>query len=196
MDRIFADVAGYVQEVSAPAQTRHVTDRAIRVAIAGNDVSVIVLPKDVQDTKYEDPAQAHGFTRSGTGYARPSVTPRRADLERAAEILNSGSKVAILIGAGARGAATQVIEAAEVLGAGVAKALLGKDVLPDDLPFVTGSIGLLGTKPSSDLMRDCDTLLMIGTGFPWASSCPRMARSGPSRSTSTPPCWACAIQST
>lgn len=173
LDRIFADVAGYVQEVSAPAQTRHVTDRAIRVAIAGNDVSVIVLPKDVQDTKYEDPAQAHGFTRSGTGYARPSVTPRRADLERAAEILNSGSKVAILIGAGARGAATQVIEAAEVLGAGVAKALLGKDVLPDDLPFVTGSIGLLGTKPSSDLMRDCDTLLMIGTGFPWAEFLPK-----------------------
>ncbi|MFC3212784.1 hypothetical protein [Novosphingobium panipatense] len=132
-----------------------------------------MLPKDVQDTKYEDPAQAHGFTRSGTGYARPSVTPRRADLERAAEILNSGSKVAILIGAGARGAATQVIEAAEVLGAGVAKALLGKDVLPDDLPFVTGSIGLLGTKPSSDLMRDCDTLLMIGTGFPWAEFLPK-----------------------
>jgi pyruvate dehydrogenase (quinone) len=173
LDRLFADVSGYVQEVSSPAQTRHVTDRAFRIAIAGNDVSVIVLPKDVQDTKYEEPAQAHGFTRSGFGYSRPSVIPKSADLERAAEILNTGKKVAILIGAGARGAASEVIEVAETLGAGVAKALLGKDALPDDLPFVTGAIGLLGTKPSSDLMTNCDTLLMIGTGFPWAEFLPK-----------------------
>jgi pyruvate dehydrogenase (quinone) len=173
LDRIFADVAGYVQEVTSPAQMRHVTDRAIRIAIAGNDVSVIVLPKDVQDTAYEEPAQEHGFTRSGFGYSRPSVVPKPADLERAAEILNSGRKVAILIGAGARGAAAEVIEVADLLGAGVAKALLGKDALPDDLAFVTGAIGLLGTKPSSDLMTDCDTLLMIGTGFPWAEFLPK-----------------------
>jgi pyruvate dehydrogenase (quinone) len=172
LDRLFADVAAYVQEVSAPAQLRHVTDRAIRIAIADNDVSVIVLPKDVQDQPYEEPARQHGFTRSGPGYARPSVVPRAAELERAAEVLNSGSKVAILIGAGARGAGQEVLEAAELLGAGIAKALLGKDVLPDDLPFVTGAIGLLGTKPSSDLMEECDTLLMIGTGFPWAEFLP------------------------
>jgi len=172
LDRIFADVSGYVQEVTSPAQTRHVTDRAIRIALAGNDVSVIVLPKDVQDTTYEEPAQEHGFTRSGFGYSRPSVVPKLADLERAAEILNTGKKVAILIGAGARGAAAEVVEVADMLGAGVAKALLGKDALPDDLPFVTGAIGLLGTKPSSDMMTDCDTLLMIGTGFPWAEFLP------------------------
>jgi pyruvate dehydrogenase (quinone) len=143
------------------------------VAIAQRDVSAIILPKDVQDQPYEAPPQKHGFTRSGTGYAAPSVIPHAADLERAAQILNAGSKVAILIGAGARGAAQQIIEVAQLLGAGVAKALLGKDVLPDDLPFVTGAIGLLGTKPSSDLMEKCDTLLLIGTGFPWAEFLPK-----------------------
>ncbi|WP_068090029.1 thiamine pyrophosphate-requiring protein [Novosphingobium rosa] len=173
LDRLFADVASYVQEVSAPAQARHVTDRAIRVAIAQRDVSAIILPKDVQDQPYETPAQKHGYIRSGTGYAAPLVVPHAADLERAAQILNAGSKVAILIGAGARGAAPQVVEVAQRLGAGVAKALLGKDVLPDDLSFVTGAIGLLGTKPSSDLMRECDTLLLIGTGFPWAEFLPK-----------------------
>ena len=173
LDRVFADVAAYVQEVTAPAQVRHVTDRAIRIAIAGNEVSAIILPKDVQDEPYEEPPQRHGFTRSGPGYARPSVVPHTAELERAAEVLNAGSKVAILIGAGARGAAREVLDVADLLGAGIAKALLGKDVLPDDLPGVTGAIGLLGTKPSSDLMRGCDTLLMIGTGFPWAEFLPK-----------------------
>jgi len=177
LDRVFADVAGYVQEASAPAQVRHVTDRAIRIAIAGNDVSVIVLPKDVQDQPYEEPAQQHGFTRSGPGYSRPSIIPKSADLQRAAEVLNAGNKVAILIGAGARGASDQVMKIAELLGAGVAKALLGKDVLPDDLPFVTGAIGLLGTKPSSDIMTGCDTLLLIGTGFPWAEFLPKDGQS-------------------
>lgn len=173
LDRLFADVAGYVQEVSAPAQVRHVTDRAIRIAIARNDAAAIVLPKDVQDRPYEEPAQQHGFTRSGPGYSRPQVLPQPADLQRAAEVLNAGSKVAVLIGAGARGAADAVIQVADLLGAGVAKALLGKDVLPDDLPYVTGAIGLLGTKPSYDLMQECDTLLLVGTGFPWAEFLPR-----------------------
>ncbi|MBQ8101661.1 MULTISPECIES: thiamine pyrophosphate-binding protein [Sphingomonas] len=131
LDRLFADVAAYVQEASAPAQVRHVTDRAIRIAVAGNAVSTIVLPKDIQDTKYEEPGQAHVFTRSGTGYAHPIVVPQPADLARAAEVLNAGAKVAILIGAGARGASAVVTEVADLLGAGVAKALLGKDVLPD-----------------------------------------------------------------
>jgi pyruvate dehydrogenase (quinone) len=173
LDRLFSDVCDYVQEVAAPAQARHVTDRAIRIAIAEREVTAIVLPKDVQDSPFEEPAQAHGYTRSGPGYARPSVIPKAADLQRAADILNTGEKVAILVGAGARDAADEVTQAAELLGAGVAKALLGKDVLPDDLPFVTGAIGLLGTKPSSDMMLGCDTLLMIGTGFPWAEFLPK-----------------------
>jgi len=172
LDRLFADVADYVQETGSVAQVRHVADRAIRIAIAGRGVAAIILPKDVQDSAWEEPAQAHGFTRSGPGYSRPITVPYPADLDRAAQVLNAGGKVAILIGAGAREAAAEVREVAELLGAGVAKALLGKDVLPDDLPYVTGAIGLLGTKPSYDLMMECDTLLMIGTGFPWAEFLP------------------------
>ena len=173
LDRSFADVANFVQEASHPAQLRHLTDRGIRIAIAQNGVAVLILPKDVQDEPWEEPRQAHGFTRSGSGYSKPRTLPHDADLRRAAEILNAGKKVAILIGAGARAAATEVMEMASRLGAGVAKALLGKDVLPDDVPFVTGSIGLLGTKPSYDLMTHCDTLLMIGTGFPWSEFLPK-----------------------
>lgn len=172
LDRIFQDVAEYVQEVDSPAQLPHVVDRAIRLAIARRGPSVIILPKDVQEEEFEQPKRLHGFTRSGAGYSRPLLVPAETDLRRAADILNSGEKVAILIGAGARDAADEVIKVAETLGAGVAKALLGKSVLPDDLPFVTGSIGLLGTKPSSDMMNDCDTLLMIGTGFPWSEFLP------------------------
>ena len=172
LDRMFMDVADYVQEVAVPPQARHVTDRAFRTALARNGVGVVVLPKDVQDSAYEEPEVAHGFTRSGPGYMRPLIVPTEPDLRRAADVLNAGRKVAILIGAGARDAAEEVVATAERLGAGIAKALLGKDVLPDDLPFVTGAIGLLGTKPSSDLMAGCDTLLMIGTGFPWAEFLP------------------------
>jgi pyruvate dehydrogenase (quinone) len=173
LDRMFADVAVYVQEVSHPAQLPHVVDRAIRLAIAHRAPAVIVLPKDVQEQKFEAPRRAHGFTRSGPGYSRPVIVPAENDLRRAADVLNSGERVAILVGAGALGAEDEVIAAADKLGAGVAKALLGKAVLPDDLPFVTGAIGLLGTKPSSDMMHACDTLLMIGTGFPWSEFLPK-----------------------
>jgi pyruvate dehydrogenase (quinone) len=176
LDRAFSDVANYVQEADAPAQLRHLVDRGIRAAIAQNGVAMIILPKDVQDEPWEDPQLAHGFTRSGPGYRRPRILPHAQDLERAAEVLNAGTKVAMLIGAGARSAATEVIEAAQVLGAGVAKALLGKDVLSDELPYVTGAIGLLGTKPSNDLMTGCDTLLMIGTSFPWSEFLPKQGQ--------------------
>jgi pyruvate dehydrogenase (quinone) len=172
LDRMFADVAEYVQEAAAPAQVRHLIDRAFRLAAARSGVGVVILPKDVQEEAWEEPAVAHGFTRSGPGYVRPHVVPPAAEIERAADLLNDGEKVAILVGAGARDAAEQVKAVADRLGAGVAKALLGKDVLPDDLPYVTGAIGLLGTRPSSDLMAGCDTLLMIGTGFPWAEFLP------------------------
>ena len=172
LDRLFADVADYVQEAIAPAQVRHLVDRGLRIAIAEKGVTVLVLPKDVQDQPYEEPKLKHGFTRSGIGYSKPTVVPRDADLRRAADLLNAGSKVAILVGAGALHAADDLIECADLLGAGVAKALLGKAVLADDLPFVTGTIGLLGTRPSSDMMDGCDTLLMIGTAFPWAEFLP------------------------
>ena len=110
---------------------------------------------------------------SGVGYTGPKVVPYDADLSRAADVLNAGSKVAILVGAGALQATDEVIAVADRLGAGVAKALLGKAAVPDDLPWVTGSIGLLGTKPSWDLMNECDTLLMIGSGFPYSEFLPK-----------------------
>lgn len=173
LDRVFADVANFVQEVASPSQVRHLVDRGVRIAVAQNGVTVLVLPKDIQEEPWQDLPHAHGFTHSGPGYQRPKVVPYQQDLQRAADILNAGKKVAILVGAGARGAALEVVQLANVLGAGVAKALLGKDVLADDAPFITGSIGLLGTKPSYDMMMNCDTLLMIGTGFPWTEFLPK-----------------------
>ena len=171
---LFKDVAGaFVQQASAPAQVRHLVDRAIRVALGERRVTAIILPNDLQDMAYEEPPRAHGTLHSGVGYSRPKTIPYEADLRRAAEVLNAGKKVAILVGAGALEATDEVIAVANRLGAGVAKALLGKAVLPDDLPWVTGSIGLLGTEPSYRLMTECDTLLMIGSGFPYSEFLPR-----------------------
>jgi pyruvate dehydrogenase (quinone) len=127
----------------------------------------------LQDEAYEDPPHAHGTLRSGVGYMPPRILPHEADLDRAAEILNAGSKVAMLVGAGALGATDEVIAVADRLSAGCAKALLGKAALPDELPWVTGSIGLLGTEPSYKLMMECDTLLMVGSGFPYAEFLPK-----------------------
>src|SRR5579875_2149377 len=171
---MFKDVAGaFVEQAAVPAQVRHLIDRAIRIAKGERRVTAIVMPNDLQDVEYEPPARKHGTVHSGVGYNEPVIVPRDEDLRRAAAVLNEGKKVAILVGAGALHATDEVIAIAEKLGAGVAKALLGKAALPDDLPFVTGSIGLLGTKPSYDLMTRCDTLLMIGSGFPYAEFLPK-----------------------
>lgn len=171
---MFKDVAGaFVQQASTPAQVRHLLDRAVRTAVGERRVTAVILPNDLQDLPYEDPPRAHGTVHSGVGYSKPKVVPFAADLQRAAEVLNAGRKVAILVGAGALQASEQVVAVAEALGAGVAKALLGKAVLPDDLPWVTGAIGLLGTEPSAHLMNECDTLLMIGSGFPYAEFMPK-----------------------
>ena len=170
---MFKDVAGaYVEQASSPAQVRHLIDRAARIALAKRTVTAIVLPNDLQEEPYEDPPRAHGTLRSGIGYTAPKIMPHDADLDRAAEILNSGKKVAMLVGAGALGATDEVIAVADRLAAGCAKALLGKAALPDDLPWVTGSIGLLGTEPSYNLMMECDTLLMVGSAFPYSEFLP------------------------
>jgi len=171
---LFKDVAHeFVHTCTQPSSARHLIDRAIRIAKANRTVTCVILPNDVQELDYEEPPHLHGSVHTGMGYTRPEIVPSFADLQEAASLLNAGSKVAILVGAGAEGAGAQVIEVAEALGAGVAKALLGKAVLPDTLPFVTGSIGLLGTKPSYDLMQECDTLLMIGTSFPYSEFLPK-----------------------
>jgi pyruvate dehydrogenase (quinone) len=171
---MFKDVAGaYVEQASSPVQVRHLIDRAARIALARRTVTAIILPNDLQDEPYEDPPRAHGTLRSGVGFSAPKIVPHDTDLDRAAEILNSGEKVAMLVGAGALGATDEVIAVADRLCAGCAKALLGKAVLPDDLPWVTGSIGLLGTEPSYKLMMECDTLLMVGSAFPYSEFLPK-----------------------
>ncbi|WP_305097292.1 thiamine pyrophosphate-requiring protein [Croceibacterium aestuarii] len=173
MTSMFKDVAGaFTGYAMVPAQVRHLVDRAVRIAKGRNRVTALVFPNDLQEKKYTEPPRKHGAVFSGIGYSRPQIAPAPADLERAAEVLNAGGKVAMLVGAGCKGATDQVIAIADKLGAGAAKALLGKDVLSDDLPWVTGSIGLLGTKPSWDLMKECDTLLTLGSGFPYSEFLP------------------------
>jgi pyruvate dehydrogenase (quinone) len=170
---LFKDVAhAYVQMVTTPVQMRHIVDRAFRIALSQRTPTCIVIPQDVQEAADAKPGREHGMTHSGAGYSPPRIVPHAADLQRAADVLNAGKRVAILIGAGAAQAAEEVVRVADRLGAGVAKALLGKPVLPDDLPFVTGGIGLLGTQPSYKMMDECDTLLMVGSGFPYTEFLP------------------------
>ncbi|MGI8955358.1 MAG: thiamine pyrophosphate-requiring protein [Chthoniobacterales bacterium] len=171
---LFKDVAHeYVHMASVPGQVRHLVDRAIRIAIAERTVTCIIFPNDIQEMEaVEKPPRKHGTVHSGLGYSAPRVVPQEKDLRHAADVLNSGKKVALLVGAGALQATDEVMEVAELLGAGVAKALLGKAVLPDDLSYCTGPIGLLGSKPSWDMMTECDTLLMIGSSFPYSEFLP------------------------
>jgi pyruvate dehydrogenase (quinone) len=172
---LFKDVAReYVQMVSTPAQMRHLVDRAMRIAVAERNVTCIAVPNDVQEMDaVEKPKRQHGTIHSGIGYHPPRVVPAAEELRRAAEVLNAGKKVAMLVGAGALNATDEVIAVADKLGAGIAKALLGKAAVPDELPFVTGPIGLLGSKPSYEMMMSCDTLLMVGSNFPYSEFLPK-----------------------
>ena len=170
---LFKDVAHeFVHVCMVPEQARHLIDRAFRVALASRSPTCVIIPDDVQELPYSDPPRAHGTAHSGPGYTKPRILPAEEDLRRAADVLNAGERVAMLIGQGARGAAREVMETAELLGCGVAKALNGRAALPDTLPYVTGSIGLLGTKPSDDMMEHCDTLLMVGSSFPYSEWLP------------------------
>jgi len=172
---LFKDVASqYVQMASDAAQIRHLVDRAHRIALAERDVTCLIIPNDLASEPAEtDPPREHGSVHSSPGYTQPKIVPQEEQLKAAAEILNKGEKVAMLVGQGALHATDEVIEVAEKLGAGVAKALLGKAAVPDDLPYVTGAIGLLGTKPSWTLMNECDTLLMVGSSFPYSEWLPK-----------------------
>ena len=172
LQNLFQDVTEYVGMASVPEQVRHLIDRAVRIAHNKKAVTCVILPNDLQELAYRDPPLAHGATHTGVGYAGPAKLPEESLLRAAAGVLNKGNKVAMLVGAGALKATEEVIAVAERLQAGVAKALLGKAALPDDLPFVTGSIGLLGTKPSWDLMKGCDTFLMVGSAFPYSEFLP------------------------
>jgi pyruvate dehydrogenase (quinone) len=171
---LFKDVAGeYIQMITEPGQARQMIDRAVRIAKAQRTVTCVIIPNDVQELDaVEAPPKKHGSVFTGIGHAIEKPVPPLSELQKAAAVLNKGKKVAILIGAGAIGASSEVKQITELLGAGVAKALLGRAALPDDLPFVTGAIGLLGTKPSYDMMMGCDTLLMIGSSFPYSEFLP------------------------
>jgi pyruvate dehydrogenase (quinone) len=176
---LYKDVASeYVHVLMVPAQAAHLVDRAVRIAKATRSVTCIIVPDDVAEMDHEDPPRVHGATFSGGGYPNPPlVIPREDDVRRAADVLNEGQKVAMLIGAGAFGAAEEVKEVADLLGCGVAKALNGRAALPDDLSYVTGSVGLPGTKPSNDMMENCDTLFMVGTSFPYSEWLPEPGQS-------------------
>lgn len=166
-------MADYLTMVTVPAQLRHAIDRAFRIAMSRRGVTALIIPNDVQtEEAVTTPPHEHGALLSSVGYRPPRILPAQEELEHAAEILNRGEKVAMLVGAGALHAGDEVLEAADLLGAGVAKALLGKAVVPDDIPYVTGAIGLLGTRPSWEMMQECDTLFMIGSGFPYVEFLP------------------------
>ncbi|OII70081.1 thiamine pyrophosphate-requiring protein [Streptomyces sp. CC77] len=173
LDRLFADVSEFCQMVVHPGQMRHVIDRAFKTALTTRSVATVIIPNDVQEEDAQpSPPKEHGSVFSSVGWSRPRLLPDPDELLRAAQVLNEGEKVAMLVGQGAARAQGEVVEVAELLGAGVAKALLGREVLPDDLPFVTGPIGLLGSKASDNMIRGCDTLFMIGTSFPYSEWLP------------------------
>jgi pyruvate dehydrogenase (quinone) len=149
LQTLFKDVAGaYVETATSPEQVRHLIDRAYRIAKGERRVTCVILPNDLQLEPMAQPTHEHGMTHSGVGIELSPFVPDAVALTRAADVLNAGERVAMLVGAGALGATDEVIAVAERLGAGIAKALLGKAVVPDDLAFCTGSIGLLGTKAS------------------------------------------------
>lgn len=174
---LFKDVCHqYVEMATVPEQLPNLLDRAIRVAVATSSPTCVVIPSDVQDLPYVAPAHAFKMVPSSVGVDWPLYVADDAVIAKAAEILNSGEKVAILVGQGARHARREVEELADILGAGVAKALLGKDVLADDLPYVTGAIGLLGTRPSYEMMMSCDTLITIGSNFPYTQFLPEFGQ--------------------
>ncbi|MGW2229942.1 thiamine pyrophosphate-requiring protein [Streptomyces formicae] len=174
---LYKDVASdFCEMVTVPEQLPNVLDRAIRTAYARRSVTAVIVPADVQELDYSAPGHAFKMVPSSLGLSSYAPVPAADDIERAARLLNEGEKVAVLVGQGARGARQEVMELADRLGAGVAKALLGKDALDDDLPYVTGSIGLLGTRPSYELMQGCDTLLVIGSSFPYTQFLPEFGQ--------------------
>ncbi len=173
LNTLFKDVSVFVNTCSHPAQARHLIDRAVKCALTDRGVATVIFPEDVQEEPAEpSPPREHGSVYSSVGWSKPRILPAEAELDRAADILNQGERVAMLVGQGAAEASDEVIETAELLGAGVAKALLGRATIPDDLPFVTGPIGLLGSTASYEMTTSCDTLFMIGTSFPYAEWLP------------------------
>lgn len=170
---LYKDVSEFIQICMHPAQMRHLIDRAFKVAQSNRTVATIIVPEDVaEEEAVPSPPRQHGVVYSSVGWTQPRVVPPEDELRKAANILNEGEKVAILVGQGAAKASDEVAAIAEKLGAGVAKTSLGREVLPDDKPYVTGPIGLLGSTASHSMMMGADTLFMIGTSFPYTEWMP------------------------
>ena len=169
LDKLFMDVAVYNERVMGPTHVENVTDLACRMALSYHGVSHITIPVDFQEMEVEKKKRSKRNVAHHTSheYARSARLPEERDLRQAADILNEGKKVVILCGQGALHATDELIEAAEKLGAPIIKALLGKAAVPDDHPYTTGGIGLLGTRPSQEALEECDTLLIVGSSFPY-----------------------------
>jgi pyruvate dehydrogenase (quinone)/pyruvate oxidase len=175
LDRLFMDVAAYNTRVMGPTHVENVTELACRTAIAYRKVSHITFPTDIQDMKAERKTASKRNIQGHVSnvHSEGGHVPRDIDLRHAADLLNKGEKIAILAGQGALHATDELEQIADKLGAPIVKALLGKAAVPDDSPFTTGGIGLLGTKPSQEALENCDTLLMVGSSFPYIEFMPK-----------------------
>ena len=172
--QLFSDVAVYNHMITAPEQAEMVVDIACRSALAQRGVSHLTIPIDVQERKLEGKYSKHKVPgHTSDTFVTVGTLPEKRLLEKAVEVINSGNKVVILVGQGALNAGEEVRLVAEKIGAPVVKALLGKAVIPDDHPNSIGGIGLLGTEPASDAMSEADTLLMVGTSFPYIDYLPK-----------------------
>ena len=175
LDKLFMDVAAYNQRIMGPAHVYNVVDEAIKTALARRSVAHITIPKDIQDWTNSDAERspANIPKHSAVLYAAAHPLPHRGSLQQAADIINRGSKVAILAGAGCLKAREEILQLAERVAGPIIKPLLGKAVVPDDSPYTTGGVGLLGTAPSQDALADCDTLIIAGSSFPYLEFYPK-----------------------
>ncbi|HZA55553.1 MAG TPA: thiamine pyrophosphate-dependent enzyme [Candidatus Udaeobacter sp.] len=173
LDRVFMDVAVYNTRIMGPSHVEQVADLACRTALSYRGVAHINFPVDLQEQPVREHSKRNVPGHTSKVFAARSGLPDEEDLKCAAKVLNAGNRIAILAGQGALGAVDELEQAAEVLGAPIIKPLLGKAAVPDDSSYTTGAIGLLGTKPSQEALEDCDTLLMVGTSFPYIEYLPK-----------------------
>jgi thiamine pyrophosphate-dependent acetolactate synthase large subunit-like protein len=175
LPRLFADVAAYSTRIMSATHVENAVSLACRIACAQHTVTHVAIPTDVQEQEVEDAERSTRNVQHHVSFARQEGEriPEEPEIARALEILNAGKRIAILAGHGALGARDELIELAELLGAPIVKALLGKDVVPDDHPLTTGGIGLLGTRPSQEAFEECDTLLIVGSTFPYVEYYPK-----------------------
>jgi pyruvate dehydrogenase (quinone) len=173
LERVFADVSCYTETIVSPDQAQAVIDTAFKTAMLRKQPAVVILPHDVQSLTWEEPGAEHWVSRSSDAAPSLAITPPAEEIRKMADIINAGEKVTFLVGAGARGATDLVLEAARKSGAGIITALRGKDVIPSDVPFHTQQVGLLGSLPSLHQVHRCDTIVLLGTNYPYGEYMPK-----------------------